>query len=100
MADPINRRKRSAIVSAWQNYGDARFRCSTCKKSWRGSSLETDYEGLVLGLRCPDCHQKLRNLSVEATDEQIEKFAAEGSTEAIAYLAMKARTENSEEDAR
>lgn len=42
-------------------------------------------------MRCPDCDRKLRNLSVEANHKQIDEFAAEGSAEAIAYLAMMER---------
>jgi DNA-directed RNA polymerase subunit RPC12/RpoP len=81
-------KKNARIHSAWQNYREARYRCSDCKKSWLGADLLSDFEGSVLGLRCPDCDRKLRNLSVEATNEQIEEFAAEGSTEAIDYLKM------------
>lgn len=81
-------KKKVRIHSAWQNYRKAKFRCSDCKKSWLGADLQHDYEGAVLGLRCPGCDRKLRNLSVEATNEQIEQFAVEGSKEAIDCLKM------------
>ena len=81
-------KKKVHIYSAWQNYREAKYRCPDCKKSWLGADLQHDYEGAVLGLRCPDCDRKIRNLSVEATNEQIEQFAVEGSKEAIDYLKM------------
>ena len=86
VAEEPKAKKKVRIHSAWQNYREAKFRCSDCKKSWLGADLRSDFEGSVLGLRCPDCDKKLRNLSVEATNEQIEQFAAEGSTEAIEHL--------------
>ena len=81
-------KKKVRIHSAWQNYQQAKYRCSGCKKSWLGADLQQDFEGLVLGLRCPGCDRKLRNLSVEATKEQIEEFAAEGSAGAIEHLKL------------
>lgn len=87
VAVPVKKKKR-AITSAWQDYDSAKFRCSDCKQSWLGRDVEKDYEGLVLGLRCPQCHQKLRNLSVEATEDQIRIFAEEGSAQAIEHLKM------------
>jgi DNA-directed RNA polymerase subunit RPC12/RpoP len=84
-------RTTQEFYSAWQNYQTAYFRCSKCKKSYVGDSLENDFQGLVLTLRCPKCHQKLVHLSVEATNEQIEKFAAEGSPTAIEHLEMMAK---------
>lgn len=88
VAEELLPKKKVRIHSAWQNYREAKFRCSDCNKSWLGADLRNDFEGSVLGLRCPDCDKKLRNLSVEATNEQIEQFAAEGSKEAIEYLKM------------
>ena len=88
VAEERKAKKKVRIHSAWQNYREAKYRCSACKKSWLGADLQTDFEGSVLGLRCPECDKKLRNLSVEATNEQIEQFAAEGSKEAIEYLKM------------
>ena len=85
--EPLTK-KKVRIHSAWQNYREAKYRCSDCKKSWLGADLQHDFEGSVLGLRCPDCDRKLRNLSVEATNELIAQFAAEGSVEAIEYLKM------------
>jgi DNA-directed RNA polymerase subunit RPC12/RpoP len=81
---------REPFYSAWKNYQAASFRCSTCKKNFPGDSLESDFQGLVLTLRCPKCHRKLVHLSVEATNEQIERFAAEGSPIAIEHLEMMA----------
>jgi DNA-directed RNA polymerase subunit RPC12/RpoP len=83
--------------SAWQNYQAASFRCSKCKKSFAGDILENDFQGLVLTLRCPKCHQKLVHLSVEATNEQIEQFAAEGSPTAIEHLEMMAKYKEAKE---
>ncbi len=88
VAEEPKPKKKVRIHSAWQNYREAKFRCSDCNKSWLGADLQHDFEGSVLGLRCPGCDRKLRNLSVEATNEQIEQFAAEGSTEALEYLKM------------
>jgi DNA-directed RNA polymerase subunit RPC12/RpoP len=86
-------RIKEEFYSAWQNYQAASFRCSKCKKSFAGDALENDFQGLVLTLRCPKCHRKLVHLSVEATNEQIEKFAAEGSPTAIEHLEMMAKYE-------
>jgi DNA-directed RNA polymerase subunit RPC12/RpoP len=83
-------RTTEEFYSAWQNYQAASFRCSKCKKSFAGDALENDFQGLVLTLRCPKCHRKLVHLSVEATNEQIERFAAEGSPTAIEHLEMMA----------
>mgnify|MGYP000343617101 CR=1 FL=1 len=83
-------RIQEEFYSAWQNYQAASFRCSKCKKSFAGDTLEKDFQGLVLTLRCPKCHRKLVHLSVEATKEQIEQFAAEGSPTAIEHLEMMA----------
>jgi DNA-directed RNA polymerase subunit RPC12/RpoP len=83
--------------NVWQNYQAASFRCSNCKKSFTGSSFENDFQGLVLTLRCPKCHRKLIHLSVEATYEQIEQFAAEGSPTAIEHLEMMAKYKESKE---
>lgn len=96
VADKSKAQKKVRIHSAWQNYDEAKFRCSPCKKSWLGSKTEKDYEGLVLGIRCPECHGKLRNLSVEATEDQIRAFAEEGSKSAIEHLEMLDRIRNSE----
>jgi DNA-directed RNA polymerase subunit RPC12/RpoP len=85
------------FYSAWQNYQAASFRCSTCKKNFPGDSLESDFQGLVMTLRCPKCHRKLVHLSVEATNEQIEKFAAEGSPTAIEHLEMMAKYKEAKE---
>jgi DNA-directed RNA polymerase subunit RPC12/RpoP len=81
---------KEEFYSAWQNYQAASFRCSKCKKSFPGDSLKNDFQGLVLTLRCPKCHRKLVKLSVEATNEQIEQFAAESSPRAIEHLEMMA----------
>jgi hypothetical protein len=91
VAEASKSKKKVRIHSVWQNYREAKFRCSDCKKVWLGADLQHDFEGSVLGLRCPDCDRKLRNLSVEANYKQIEEFATEGSTEAIEYLAMMER---------
>ena len=81
------------FYSAWQNYQAAIFRCSKCKKSWSGDELENDFQGLVLTLRCPKCHRKLVHLAVEASNLDIQRFAAEGSPTAIEHLEMMAKYE-------
>ena len=91
VAEEPKAKKKVRIHSAGQNYREANYRCSDCRKSWLGADLQTVFEGSVLGFSCPECDKKLRNLSVEATFAQIQEFAAEGSTEAIGYLAMMAR---------
>jgi DNA-directed RNA polymerase subunit RPC12/RpoP len=96
VAEELLPKKKVRIHSAWQNYREAEYQCSDCKKSWLGADLQHDFEGSVLGLRCPDCDRKLRNLSVEATFAQIEEFAGEGSTEAIEYLKMLAARSDEE----
>lgn len=88
---------KDEFYSAWQNYQAASFRCSKCKKSFPGGSLENDFQGLVLTLRCPKCHRKLVHLSVEATNDQIEQFAAEGSPTAIEHLEMMAKYKEAKE---
>jgi DNA-directed RNA polymerase subunit RPC12/RpoP len=85
------------FYSAWQNYQAASFRCSKCKKSFAGDALENDFQGLVLTLRCPKCHRKLVHLSVEASNEEIEQFAAEGSPTAIEHLEMMAKYNETQE---
>jgi DNA-directed RNA polymerase subunit RPC12/RpoP len=86
-------RTKEEFHSAWQNYQAASFRCSKCKKSFPGESLENDFQGLVLTLRCPKCHRKLVHLSVEASNEEIEQFAAEGSPTAIEHLEIMAASQ-------
>jgi DNA-directed RNA polymerase subunit RPC12/RpoP len=90
-------RIKEEFYSAWQNYQAASFRCSKCKKSFAGDALENDFQGLVLTLRCPKCHRKLVHLSVEATNEQIEQFAADGSPTAIEHLQMMAEYKKAKE---
>ena len=82
---------KEEFYSAWQNYQAAYFRCSKCKKDWLGDKLENDFQGLVLTLRCPKCHRKLIHLGVEASNDEIEQFAAEGSPTAIEHLEMMAQ---------
>lgn len=92
---------KEEFYSAWQNYQAAHFRCSKCKKDWLGDKLENDFQGLVLTLRCPKCHRKLIHLGVEASIEEVQRFAAEGSPTAIEHLEMmaewRARQENQED---
>jgi DNA-directed RNA polymerase subunit RPC12/RpoP len=90
-------RIKEEFYSAWQNYQAASFRCSKCKKSFAGDALENDFQGLVLTLRCPKCHRKLVHLSVEASFEEVERFAAEGSPTAIEHLEMMAKYKESKE---
>jgi hypothetical protein len=89
---------KEEFYSAWQNYQAAHFRCSKCKKDWLGDKLENDFQGLVLTLRCPKCHRKLIHLGVEASIEEVHRFAEEGSPTAIEHLEMmaqwRARQEN------
>ena len=90
-------RSKEEFYSAWQNYQAAYFRCSKCKKDWLGDKLENDFQGLVLTLRCPKCHRKLIHLGVEASIEEVQRFAEEGSPTAIEHLAMMARCKEEKE---
>ena len=78
------------INSCWQDWESAIKDCSDC--SWKGPLGEGAFyheTDMIACVDCPQCGRKLVNLQTEASLEEIEKLALEGSTKAKRHLAAR-----------
>jgi len=84
---------RDKIYSLWQDYEGHLFTCSHCQTQNRGKDLVHDFDAskLVLPLDCPSCNYRVALLNIQASEEEIHKFAAQGYQTAIDHLAQPKR---------
>lgn len=81
------------ITSLWQDYETHQFTCEHCKTQFLGKDLVHDFEAseLVLPLDCPNCNRRVALLNIQASEERIRDFAAQGYQTAIDHLAQPKR---------
>ncbi|CAB4625680.1 MAG: hypothetical protein F2599_04645 [Actinobacteria bacterium] len=81
------------ITSLWQDYETHLFTCEHCKTQYLGKDLVHDFDAseLVLPLDCPICERQVALLNIQASEEQIRDFAAQGYQTAIDHLAQPKR---------
>jgi len=82
------------IYSLWQDYESHLFTCSHCETKSLGEDLIHDHDAseLVMPLDCPKCERRVALLNIQASKEDIEKFAAQGYKTAIDYLKQRSNT--------
>jgi hypothetical protein len=81
------------IYSLWQDYETHEFTCEHCKTQYLGKELVHDFDAseLVLPLDCPNCERRVALLNIQASEQQIRDFAAQGYQTAIDHLAQPKR---------
>lgn len=81
------------ITSLWQDYETHQFTCEHCKSQYLGKELVHDFDAseLVLPLDCPNCGRRMALLNIQASEQQIRDFAAQGYQTAIDHLAQPKR---------
>ena len=81
------------ITSLWQDYETHQFTCEHCKTQYLGKDLVHDFDAseLVLPLDCPNCARRVALLNIQASEEQIRGFAAQGYQTAIDHMAQPKR---------
>lgn len=84
---------QDSIYSMWQDYESHLFTCKYCQTQNRGKDLVHDFDAskLVLPLDCPSCNYRVALLNIQASEEEIYKFAAQGHQTAIDHLAQPKR---------
>jgi len=82
------------IYSLWQDYESHLFTCSHCQTKSLGEDLIHDHDAseLVMPLDCPKCERRVALLNIQASKEDVEKFAAQGYKTAIDYLKQRSNT--------
>jgi len=85
---------RDKIYSLWQDYESHLFTCSHCQTKSLGEALIHDHDAseLVMPLDCPKCERRVALLNIQASKEDIEKFATQGYKTAIEYLKQRGNT--------
>ena len=76
------------IYSCWQDWESAVMECNDC--SWKGPLGQGAFYRetyMIACVDCPQCGHKLVNLQTEASLEEIEILASEGSAKAKRHLA-------------
>jgi len=84
---------RDGIYSLWQDYESHLFTCKYCQTQNLGKDLVHDFDAseLVLPLDCPSCERRLALLNIQASEEEIHKFATQGFKTALNHLAQPKR---------
>ena len=81
------------VYSMWQDYESLLFTCNYCETQNLGKDLAHDFDAseLVLPLDCPNCERRVALLNIQASEQQIRDFAAQGYQSAIDHLAQPTR---------
>lgn len=84
---------RDGIYSMWQDYQSHIFTCKYCQNQNLGKDLVHDFDAseLVLPLDCPICDRRVALLNIQASEAEIQQFAAQGYKTAIDHLAQPKR---------
>lgn len=84
---------RDGIYSMWQDYESHLFTCKYCQTQNIGKDLVHDFEAseLVLPLDCPMCERRVALLSIQASEEEIQKLAGLGYKTAIDHFTQPKR---------
>ncbi len=78
---------QDGIYSMWQDYESHLFTCKHCKTQNLGKDLVHDFDAseLALPLDCPSCERRVALLNIQASQEEIQQFAAQGYKSALKH---------------
>lgn len=78
---------QDSIYSMWQDYESHLFTCKYCQTQNLGKDLVHDFDAseLVLPLDCPSCERRVALLNIQASQEEIQQFAAQGYKSALEH---------------
>lgn len=84
---------RDGIYSLWQDYESHLFTCKYCQTQNLGKDLVHDFQASerVLPLDCPSCERRVALLNIQASEEEIQKFADQGFKTALDHLSQPKR---------